>query len=62
MDLGNHQINRDNSNGFMFAGRPGAAAMWPAIKSDGIEAVSSLPGGQSGVPGNQFYLNLLPTG
>jgi hypothetical protein len=30
------------------------------MKPDGIEAVSSLPGGESGVQGNLFNLNLLP--
>ena len=48
---------------------PTASCLWagPAsrfvatIKPDGIEAVSSLPGGQSGVQGNQFNLNLLPS-
>jgi penicillin G amidase len=30
-----------------------------SIESDGITSVSSLPGGQSGVPGSPFYLNLL---
>jgi penicillin G amidase len=59
VDLGNHPINRDNSNGFMFAAGP-ASRFVATIKSNGIEAVSSLPGGQSGVQGNPFYLNLLP--
>ena len=58
VDLGNHQITRDNSNGFMFAGGP-ALRYVASIESDGIKSVSSLPGGQSGVPGSPFYLNLL---
>ena len=58
VDLGNHQINRDNSNGFMFAGGPSRRYV-ASIESDGIKSVSSLPGGQSGVPGSPFYLNLL---
>ncbi len=58
VDLGNHQINRDNSNGFMFPGGPSRRYV-ASIESDGIESVSSLPGGQSGVPGSRFYLNLL---
>ena len=58
VDLGNHQINRDNSNGFMFAGGPSLRYV-ASIESDGIESVSSLPGGQSGVPSSQFYVNLL---
>jgi penicillin amidase len=59
IDLGNHPINRDNSNGFMFAGGP-AHRYVGALKIFGVDAVSSLPGGSSGVPGNQFYVNLLP--
>jgi len=58
VDLGNHQINRDNSNGFMFIAAP-ALRYVASIESDGIKAVSSQPGGQSGVPSSQFYLNLL---
>jgi penicillin G amidase len=43
----------------MFAGGP-ASRFVATIKPNGIEAVSSLPGGDSGVRGNQFNLNLLP--
>jgi penicillin G amidase len=60
VDLGSHPFNRDNSNGFMFVGGP-ASRFVATIKPDGIEAVSSQPGGQSGVLGNQFNLNLLPS-
>jgi penicillin amidase len=59
VDLGNHPINRDNSNGFMFAAGP-ASRFIATVKPNGIEAVSSLPGGQSGVQGNPFNLDLLP--
>jgi penicillin amidase len=58
VDLGNHQITRDNSNGFMFTAGP-ALRYVASLESDGIESVSSLPGGQSGVPGSRFYVNLL---
>ncbi len=58
IDLGNHPINRDNSNGFMFLAGP-AHRYVARIDSDGITSVSSLPGGESGVPGSRFYLNLL---
>jgi penicillin G amidase len=58
VDLGNHQFNRNNSNGFMFAAGPSRRYV-ASLESDGIQSVSSLPGGQSGVPGSQFYLNLL---
>ena len=54
VDLGNHQFNRDNSNGFMFAAGPSRRYV-ASIESDGIESVSSLPGGQSGVPSSPFY-------
>jgi penicillin amidase len=59
VDPGNHQLNRDNSNGFMFLGG-GAHRYVGTIKSVGVDAVSALPGGSSGIQGNQFYVNLLP--
>jgi penicillin amidase len=59
IDLGNHPINRDSSNGFMFLGGP-AHRYVASVESDDIESVTSLPGGESGVPGNPFYVNLLP--
>ena len=58
VDQGTHQINQDNSNGFMFAFAPSLRYV-ASIEPDGIESASSLPGGQSGVPGSRFYLNLL---
>jgi penicillin amidase len=58
VDLGNHQFNRNSSNGFMFAAGPSLRYV-ASIEPDGITSVSSLPGGQSGVPGSRFYLNLL---
>jgi penicillin amidase len=58
VDLGNHQFNRNNSNGFMFPNGPSRRYV-ASIESGGIESVSSLPGGQSGIPSSQFYLNLL---
>jgi len=59
VDVGNHPINRDESNGFMFPN--GASRRYVAsIKPGGVESFSSLPGGASGVPGNQFNVNLLP--
>lgn len=58
VDLGNHQFNRDNSNGFMFIAGPSRRYV-ASIVSDGIRSVSSLPGGESGVPSSQFYVNLL---
>jgi penicillin G amidase len=59
VDVGNHPINANQSNGFMFTA--GASRRYVAsIKSNAVDSVSSLPGGESGVPGNQFNLNLLP--
>ena len=58
VDLGNHQFNRNNSNGFMFAAGPSLRYV-ASIDSNGITSVSSLPGGQSGVPGSPFYADLL---
>jgi penicillin amidase len=59
IDLGNHPVNRDNANGFMFGGGPSSRFVF-TITPDGIEAVASLPGGESGVRGNPLNLNLLP--
>jgi penicillin amidase len=58
VDPGTHQINRDHANGFMFVVAP-ALRFVASLESSGIASVSSLPGGQSGVPGSPFYLNLL---
>jgi penicillin amidase len=58
VDLGNHQFNRDNANGFMFTFGP-ARRYVASLESDGITAMSSLPGGESGVPDSPFYVNLL---
>ena len=58
VDLGNHQVTRDNSNGFMFIGGPSRRYV-ASLESDGIKSVSSLPGGESGDPSSQFYVNLL---
>jgi penicillin amidase len=58
VDQSTHQINQNNSNGFMFRAGPSLRYVG-SIESDGIESVSSLPGGQSGVPSSPFYVNLL---
>jgi penicillin amidase len=58
VDPGTHPISRDNANGFMFTFAP-ALRYVASMEGDAIKAVSSLPGGQSGVPGSRFYLNLL---
>jgi penicillin G amidase len=58
VDQGTHQINRDNSHGFMFSAAP-ALRYVASLEPQGITSVSSLPGGQSGVPGSPFYVNLL---
>jgi penicillin G amidase len=58
VDQGTHQINRDNANGFLFSFAP-ALRYVASLESHGIASVSSLPGGQSGVPGSPYYVNLL---
>ena len=58
VDVGTHPINLDSSNGFMFRSAPSLRYV-ASLETDGIKSVSSLPGGQSGVPSSQFYLNLL---
>ena len=58
VDQSTHQINQNNSNGFMFRAGPSLRYV-ASLESDGIESVSSLPGGQSGVPSSPFYVNLL---
>ena len=58
VDQGTHRIDRDNANGFMFMFAP-ALRYVASVDQKGITSVSSLPGGQSGVPGSPFYLNLL---
>ena len=59
VDFGTHLMNRDTSNGFMFTAGPSRRFV-ASIKSNGVEAVTGLPGGESGVMGNQFNVNLLP--
>jgi penicillin G amidase len=59
VDVANHSLTSDVSNGFMFPSGPSRRYV-ASIKSNGVESFSSLPGGESGVPGNQFNVNLLP--
>ena len=58
VDVANHLMNRDTSSGFMFTA--GASRRFvTTFKINGVEAVSALPGGESGVRGNPFNINLL---
>ncbi len=59
MDAGLHNIRGDNFDGFMFDHGP-AMRFASEIGPGGMRAVSSLPGGVSGVLGNPHYADLLP--
>jgi penicillin amidase len=60
VDLAGGALRNDSSNGFMFDAGPVRRTV-SSVQSigRGIEAVSSLPGGESGELGNPFHLNLL---
>jgi penicillin amidase len=58
VDVGTHPITRDDANGFMFSFAPTRRYV-ASVEADGIASVSSLPGGQSGVPDSPFYVDLL---
>ncbi len=51
-------VRVSDSDSFMFdSGATGRFVAW--LGSFKVRAVTSLPGGESGIPGNPFYLNLL---
>ena len=60
VDVAGGVLRNDSSNGFMFDFGPVRRTV-SSVQSigRGIEAVSSLPGGESGELGNPFHLNLL---
>jgi penicillin G amidase len=60
VDLAGGVFRNDSSNGFLFDSGPVRRTVF-SVQSfgRGIEAVSSLPGGESGEIGNPFHLNLL---
>jgi penicillin amidase len=60
VDASSHSARSANANAFTFGSGPnrryvGSPHLWPGS----IEAQSILPGGNSGVLGNEFYANLL---
>ena len=59
VDAGLHNIRGDNFDGFMFDHGP-AMRFASEIGPGGMRAVSSLPGGVSGVLGSPHYADLLP--
>jgi len=60
VDASSHDPRAQNLNDFMFGGGPNRRYVGtPGSVRGSIEAESSLPGGVSGVVGNEFYANLL---
>jgi penicillin G amidase len=61
VDAANHSVGNNSSNGFMFSSGPSRRFVAQVqFIGRGIEAVSSLPGGESGVLGDPLHVNLLP--
>lgn len=59
VDVGNFPLRAWGANDFLF--NAGPSNRFVAIaETQGMRAESSWPGGTSAIPGNQFYLNLLP--
>ncbi len=59
VDAGLHHIRGDNADGFMFDHGAGMRFVSEPLQGC-IGAVSSLPGGVSGVLGSPHYADLLP--
>ena len=59
VDAASHDARAASADAFMFGSGPVRRAVAEA-RPDGIRAVTSLPGGASGVLGSPFYANLLP--
>jgi penicillin amidase len=60
VDAASHDARADASNDFMFGSGPANRFVAEARAPGQVVAESSLPGGTSGVPGQPFYVNLLP--
>ena len=58
VDASSHNPRANTLNGFMFSSGPNRRSVSEGVP-DGIRAVTSLPGGVSGVLGNPLYINLL---
>ncbi len=62
VDVGNNALLVDDPAAFVFRAGPSFRFVWrPRIVGSGFDVDSSLPGGQSGVPGSPFRVNLLET-
>jgi penicillin amidase len=59
VDASAHSVRAANDASFTFAVGPSKRSV-SSSQSQGIESVSSLPGGISGVLGSNFFFNLLP--
>ncbi len=60
VDASSHSARADSTNAFMFGSGPNRRYVGvPGTVPGSIDAVSSLPGGASGVLGSPFYANLL---
>jgi penicillin amidase len=60
VDASSHDARADASNDFMFGSGPANRFVGEPRAPGRVVAESSLPGGTSGVPGERFYVNLLP--
>jgi penicillin amidase len=60
VDAATHDARADASDEFMFGSGPANRFVGEPRAPDEVVAESSLPGGTSGVPGERFYVNLLP--
>jgi penicillin amidase len=60
VDASSHDARADASNDFMFGSGPANRFVAEPRAPGRVVAESSLPGGTSGVPGEAFYVNLLP--
>jgi penicillin amidase len=62
VDVGNNDLLVDNPAAFIFRSGPSTRYVArPRIVGSGFDSEASLPGGQSGVPGSPFRVNLLET-
>jgi penicillin G amidase len=61
VDASGHSVRADSANGFMFGSGPVRRYVGrPGDTPGSIDAVTSLPGGESGDVSSPFYFNLLP--
>jgi penicillin G amidase len=60
VDASSHDARADAADEFMFGGGPANRFVGEPRAPGRVVAESSLPGGTSGVPGERFYVNLLP--